>query len=119
MTELYHAQWSITIKDLVDLTPIKARNLVVRCFATAQKEVFARINQTLQVGDDVSLFNSVEGMVRLTFREIGADFDKPTKESLRDVINQLAKKSASWGTPPDIIANHKQILFGVLDNLPD
>lgn len=115
----FYAQWSITAQDLSGITPIKARDLIVKWFATAHKEIFARVNQTLQVRDDVSLFNSAEGMVRLTFREVGADFNRPDKENLRKVINQLAKKAAGWGTPPEVLATHKQILFSVLDNLED
>ncbi len=111
-------RWSISESDLSDLTPSKARDLIVKCFYEAQKETFLRSRQQLGIrSSDEDIHASVVSGVRLAFKEADGDFDKPTKESLMNVVGVLAKKSASWGTPEDIIEHHKKQIQKVLERL--
>jgi len=116
--ESAHAKWVVPATDLVGLTPEKARELIVRCFLEAQKETFARARERLgQTPTEATLLASVEGAVRLAFRESGGDFDRPTAQSLEKVVEVLARKAGSWGTPEDVIHHHKGQIGRVLSVL--
>ncbi len=120
MTEKERFQrWHLKEDDLVDLTPSKARDLIVKCFFEAQKETFARAKQDLGIGKDKELMTSVVGSIKLAFKGVGEDFDNPTRASLLKVVDWLAKKAASWGTPPDIINYHKSQIQKIIGMLRD
>jgi len=111
--------WKLPESQLVDLTPEKARDLVVECFYYAQHETFLRTKQKLGVTrlDETSLRASIVGAVRLAFDEIGGDYDHPTVASLRSAIAVLARKAESWGTPMDIIQHHARQIGRVLSRM--
>jgi hypothetical protein len=111
-------RWEFKDGDLKDLTTSKARDLIIQCFFDAQKETFLRAKQDLgkQTGDS-ELYNSVKASVKLTFKEVGADFDNPSKDDLGSVVQTLARKASSWGTPEDIIKHHKDQIMRILGAL--
>ncbi len=101
-------RWNVRTTDLVDMTPIKARDLIVKCFFEAQKETFLRSRKDLGLDtSDEDLYASVVGAVRMAFNEIAGDFDNPSKEQLFQVVEVLARKAKAWGTPEDIVEHHK------------
>ena len=111
-------RWVLCPDDLLDMTPIKARDLIVKCFYEAQKETICAAGRKIgQVQNDAELRNTVIGAVRLAFREAAADFDDPTKGSLMAAVQILARKSQQWGTPPDIVERHKAQIERVLQIL--
>ncbi|MEW5764520.1 MAG: hypothetical protein ACOYXN_09415 [Acidobacteriota bacterium] len=113
--ELSHVKWVVPAADLLNLTPEKARGLIVRCFLEAQKETFARARERLgQTPTEEALLANVEGAVRLAFRESGGEYDRPTPESLGKVVEVLARKAGSWGTPDDVIRHHRDQIGRVL-----
>ncbi len=113
-----YTKWVVPATDLVDMTPEKARGLIVRCFLEAQKETFTRARERLgQIPTEAVLLASVEGAVRLAFREAGGNYDHPTAQSLEKVVEVLARKSASWGTPEDVILHHKHQIGRILSVL--
>ena len=112
-------RWSLKESDLDDLSPLKARDLIIKCFFEAQKETFARAKQDLGIAKDEELMTSVVGSVRLAFRGVEEDFDNPTKKSLLKVVGSLARKAASWGTPQDIINYHKSQIEKIIGLLAD
>jgi hypothetical protein len=113
-----HPLWSVGASELAGMEPAQARDLIVRCFFEAQKETFARAQSHFgPVPDDASLLATVQGAVRLAFREAGGDFDHPTVRALNDSVNVLARKAASWGTPAEVIAHHKGEIEKVLKAL--
>lgn len=111
--------WNLPESQLVDLTPEKARDLVVECFYYAQHETFSRTKQRLGMThlDNASLRASLVGAVRLAFDETGGDYDQPTTASLGRAIAVLARKAESWGTPMDIIRHHAEQIGRVLDRM--
>lgn len=109
---------TFTDEDLVDLTPRRARDLVVQCFFNAQVETFRRAATKLGAGaSQEQLQRTVEGAVRLAFRSTKGDFEHPTKESLMAAVMDLAGKASAMGTPHDIIEHHKQQLGRVFEVL--
>ena len=114
-----YVRWFLDDADLLDMTPIKARDLIVKCFYEAQKETIAAAGKRIgQVQNDDQLRNTVIGAVRLAFRDAAADFDYPTKVSLMAAVQILARKSQQWGTPPDIVEHHRAQIERVLQILP-
>ncbi|MDA8431453.1 MAG: hypothetical protein M0Z60_00655 [Nitrospiraceae bacterium] len=111
-------RWSLEKSDLDDLTPEKARDLIIKCFFEAQKETFARTRQGLGISfNDGDLRATVEGSIKLAFKTVGEDISKPSKAGLMRVVESLSKKAASWGTPQDIIDYHKSQIAKIIDIL--
>ncbi len=111
-------RWRLKEEDLRDLSPEKARDLIVKCFYEAQKETFARSKQLLGLRDDEKqLQTSVLSAIRLAFKETGGDFNNPTKNSLTKVVEVLGRKSKAWGTPEDIIEYHRSQIMRVIAEL--
>lgn len=95
-------------EDLSNLTPVKARDLVVRCFFNAQHETFERAAAVMgKAPEESEMRKMVEGAVRLAFRSAGGDFEAPSRETLLAAVEKLASKAAAMGTPNDIIEHHK------------
>ncbi|MBA4372027.1 MAG: hypothetical protein C0402_04110 [Thermodesulfovibrio sp.] len=119
MTEIKKfTRWHLQDEDLTGLNPVKARDLIVKCFFEAQKETFARIKQDMGGStSDKDLMNNVLASIKMVFREVGSDFESPTKEGIMKAVETLAKKAGSWGTPPDIIEFHKGQIMKVLGYL--
>ncbi len=108
-------RWKVNEEDLANLTPAKARDLIIKCFFEAQAETISRAKQDL--GKTASLdevMKSVESIIRLTFKEVGCNFENPSKMELGKVVETLAKKADAWGTPPDIIEHHKGQIMNIL-----
>ena len=108
--------WKVPPSELVELTPQRARDLVVECFYFAQHETLARVKQRMGAAsvDDASVRANVLGAVRLAFKETGGDFDYPSVHSLHNVIDVLAKRAGSWGTPDDIVKHHHDQILAML-----
>jgi hypothetical protein len=113
-------KWSVSNNDLMFLTPEKARDLLIECFFTAQKETFAGVKEkTKKFVSDREIRTTVIAGVRAVFKEIGADFEHPKKKDLAQVVDILSAKAKSWGTPAGIIEHHKAEIGKVLEKLKD
>jgi hypothetical protein len=101
-------RWEVCEKDLSGMDPIKARDLIIKCFFEAQKESIARGKRGLDLEvSDASIMDSVRAGVQMAFSEAGGNFDAPDMQSLNLVVEVLARKAKSWGTPQDVIDHHK------------
>ncbi len=110
-----YKRWHVTQDDLKEMSPAKARDLIVKCFFEAQKETFARASEHLgQKQNDDQLMGTVRSAVRLAFKEAEQNYDAPTKAGLGSVVARLASKASTWGTPGDIVAHHKAQIEKVL-----
>jgi DNA-binding response OmpR family regulator len=113
-----YGRWEFKDEDLMDMTPAKARDLIIRCFFEAQKETFARAKKGLgREVSDPAIHRSIKTVVELACAEAEGNFDSPSKEDLVKVVQTLALKASLWGTPPDIIEYHKGQISKVLGNL--
>jgi hypothetical protein len=115
--ERFH-RWCLKEEDLKDLNPARAKDLIINCFYEAQKETFARSKQSLGLpADEAQLLASVLSAIKLAFKEVGEDFDRPAKKSLIKVVEVLGRKSMAWGTPQDIIEYHRGQIMRVIGEL--
>lgn len=113
----YH-RWALHAADLLDMTPLKARDLIVQCFFEAQKETFVRAGEQLgRHQDPAQLMATVRSAVKMTFQSTGGDFEAPTRATLEAVVEALARKASTWGTPEDVMEHHKKQIQSVLRRL--
>lgn len=111
-------RWFITQRDLANITPLKARDIIIKCFYTAQKETFFRSKQDKKLPTaDKDIMTTVTGAIRAVFGSIGADYDNPTTANLFQVIEILGANAKSWGTPQDIIEHHQKQIMNMLSHL--
>lgn len=107
-TEDQFKKWDLDERNLRNLTPIKVRDLIIECFYTAQAGTFKKVKEMSKLEfKEKDILTSIVASVRLGFAEADGDFDNPTKEVLAKVVDFLAAKAASWGTPKDLIEHHK------------
>lgn len=89
------------------LTPIDVRDMIVDCLTGAHGARFAAHRDALGLSADPgAVRESVEGMVRLAFKQARGDFDHPDSASLCAAVNILAERSLSWGTATDVVFEH-------------
>jgi len=111
-------RWSVRPSDLLNLTEVKARDIIVRCFVEAQKETFHHASERLGAPTDPqSIEKSMAASVRMVFKEVDHDFDQPTLPGLETVVERLARSAQSWGTPEDVVLHHKGQIEKVLRKL--
>jgi len=113
-----YKRWNVSEKDLENLTPEKAKDLIEKCIFEAQNETIKTVAQAQGKGisEDV-LKGMVTDATRDAFDEVGGSYDKPNYGSLYKVVYFFAANSGSWGTTSDIIAHHKKQMEIVLDKL--
>ncbi|PKQ16527.1 MAG: hypothetical protein CVT67_03780 [Actinobacteria bacterium HGW-Actinobacteria-7] len=113
-------RWVVSEAELIELDAYKARDLVVKCFLTAQRITFAQTKETMGLpGDEKALERSVLGAVRVAFKRAGGDFDQPTKETIVGACDALASTAASWGTPESVVHHHQEQMMKVIGRLPE
>lgn len=119
MVKEEYTQWCPKPTDVVDPTPAKVRSLLIDCFFEAQKMTMIQAGQSLGTKTDAdTLRANVEGVIRLGFKEVGADFETPTKSGMIAVMNVLARKASAWGTPKEIIDHHRDTMMEIIQKLP-
>lgn len=101
-------RWFLNEHDVEGLTPVKARDLIMRCFYEAQKETYARSRQSLGLTtSDDAIAQSILATLKLVFKEVDAVYEQPSAQDLMKVVEVLARKAMAWGTPEDVIQHHK------------
>ena len=108
-------RWRLEASDVRGLDASRARDLVINCFFEAQKETLSRAKQKIGMENttDEEMKRTTATIVRMAFKDIGADFDNPTPKTLEQVVGILAQKAEAWGTPEDIIDHHRAQLVAM------
>jgi len=99
------------------VTPLQARDAVIRCFLKAHKQVLDEMKEYGSFNSKEELENmqklNVRLMVKNFFLDVNGDFDNPDKESIKKVIDKL-KDYATHFRNKKVIRKHyneiKQIL---------
>ena len=113
-----YPRWFVTPKDLTDLTPVKALDLITMCFFEAQKETLSSASKQLgRELDEEQLRQTVKAGIRVACKEQNVDCEHPTKQGLELVVQSLARKASTWGTPEHIVKHHQMQIQKVLERL--
>lgn len=96
------------------VTPLQAREAVLKCFFQAHKEV---LNDMIEYGEfkdkeDLEHMQKldVELMVKNFFKEAKADFENPTKESLTKVCDMLADYAKHFRNKKIVTKHYREIM---------
>jgi hypothetical protein len=113
-------RWVCVPSDLVDLTPVHARDLIIECFSQARYETQRCSPTAADPAADLDAFRR-EGdrAVRDAFARTGSDFEHPSKASLERVVKALAEESRKASTPVDVVRHHEQQIAMILGELTD
>jgi hypothetical protein len=111
-------KWTASNEQLFGLDLAKARDLVVECFYTAQKDKFQALKEKAGIpSSEKDVYDSITVMVRLAFVEVEGDFQQPTKEKLLKVVDFLNAREVMWGTPRDVVEHNKAQMLKVVNKL--
>lgn len=111
-------KWNISEDDMQDLTPIKVRNLLIRCFTYAHmEEVYEKKSKRQTYGDYEIVRQSIKGEIEITFKQIEADYNNPTRFTLSKVLDMLSKKQINRNMSSQIINHHKSQLQKAINRL--
>lgn len=115
----------MTIIYGVDTTkPVSAhdvRDAIVSCFVAAHAEALDDLkNYAAEMKPEeferMKVIN-VQQMVRGFFKDVGGDFEEPTKESIMNVIEKLKGFAANFRNP-EIISKHYSEIIELVQALP-
>ncbi len=113
-----YKRWVLSGSDLIELTPLKAKGLIEKCFYDAQKEIYITSKKRLNVPfDDNKVRESIRATIRLAINHVGGDQDNTSKETLYKVLDILEQKAKSWRTPDELIEYHKRQIVRALNLL--
>ena len=99
--------WKIPEEKLSgELSATDVRDLMVECFWQAQRESFARAATTVGRSLD-GVRQTILTVVKIAFENSGGHFDRPTKQTLEQVLPLLVAKAGAFGTPEDIVKHHE------------
>jgi len=111
-------EWNISSNDYLNLTPKKALYVMTRCFIYAHlEEVIAAKSRRLTYDDYDQVKDSLIAEIKLSFRQVQEDINKPSKSGLFKVLNLLSEKQINRGAPAGIINNHRSQLSKLFDTL--
>lgn len=115
-----HSRWTLSENDLAGLTPLKARDLLLKCFFEAQKETLVQAEKRIfGSADEERIKADTLKMTKSLATTFHVDFENPTKTGLLKLLEEMVKMSLAWGTPQEIVDYHKNQIVRMLDTLHD
>lgn len=101
-------------------TPRDVRDAIIKCFISAHSEIMEEYMEKAADNDPQELEEmkkiNVEQTVRNYFREIGEDYENPTKESLIKVSEKLVEYAKAF-RKPEIIEKHYGEIMELINKL--
>ena len=112
-------EWSLSERLPAEISPERARDIVLECFATVHGPHYAATKAHIGVSvDEATIRRSVKGTLRIAFKNAGGDFEHPDRDMLERVVRYLRDKSLSWGTPAHVVEKHQRDIARVLMRVP-
>ena len=103
-----------------NVTPVMVRNAIIQCFYEAHCNVLELARETFghppKKRFEEMKKKHVTELVHDVFHRIGGDYNKPTKDSLLKVLEEL-KKFASIYRRPEIIKKHVSEIMLLINKL--
>ena len=91
------------------VTPIMARDALIKCFLDAHKEVLEQMKEFHEFRNEAEFDEmkkmNVEVLVRKKFDEIGAPYNNPTKKQIAKVCEKVAEYANNF-RKKDIVQRH-------------
>jgi len=103
------------------VTPIKVRDAIIRCFEEAHAEVLNAMRTYVHPKSEEEYEElkklQVEALIRKYFGEIQADFENPKQEDLVKICDKLAEFAAHFRSQ-DIIKKHYDEIMKLINLIP-
>jgi hypothetical protein len=103
-----------------NVTPVMVRDAIIQCFYEAHCNVLELARETLgrppRKKFEEMKKSHVKELIQDIFHTIGGDFDKPTKEILLKVLDNL-KEFASIYRKPKVIKKHVSEIMQLINEL--
>lgn len=112
-------RWTFKKSDLIDLSPQKVRDLIIKCFCEAQTEAYriARHNLGEKPSTEEQLGKNMENFIKAAFLATGGNFENPTVDNLSEAVEFLARRAIAWKTPMEIVNHNKGQILKVIEIL--
>lgn len=92
-----------------EITPKKVLGAVTECFVQAHKEVLDEMKEYHEFKSDEEFEQmkqmDVQMIIKSIFKDLGADFDNPTKADLLKAVEKLAEYAVNF-RKPEIVKKH-------------
>ncbi|MCE5203071.1 MAG: hypothetical protein ABFC80_00940 [Coriobacteriales bacterium] len=113
--ERAYSEWRPKRNLPPQLSALEARDIMFECCYTLHGPHFELTKSSLGIrSDEQRVKQSVKGMLRLAFKRVDGDYDRPTRDHLLKVIEVMSEQSLSWGTPEDVVDRHMNELRRVM-----
>ncbi len=103
-----------------DVTPIMIRDAIIQCFYEAHCNVLELARETFGHPPEKKFEqmkkSHIKELIQDIFHRVGGDFNKPTKDNLLKVLDNL-KEFASIYRRPDVIKKHISEIMLLINKL--
>ena len=97
-----------------EITPIIVRDAIVRCFKDAHKEILNEKNKHHEYESESEQETlehmQIELIIMSAFDDAQEDFENPTKEGIKKVLNLLAEFASKYRKPEIIKKHYNEIM---------
>jgi len=102
------------------ITPIQVRDAVIECFYLAHQEILEEIREyeKTKTEEEIELMKhlDVKVLVKEFFKEVGGDYEQPTKEAIQNVCEKLSEYAANF-RDKKIIEKHYGEIMKLIEKL--
>ena len=103
-----------------NVTPVMVRDAIIQCFYEAHCNVLELARESFghppQKKFEEMKKSHVKDLIHDIFNKVGGDFNKPTKDNLLKVIDNL-KEFASIYRKPDVIKKHVSEIMSLINKI--
>jgi hypothetical protein len=103
-----------------EVTPIMVRDAIIDCFLKAHSNVLDEMRNYSDFKSEEEIIKmkqkNVKSLVESKFKEVGGDFNNPTKDTLMQVIVKLAEYASEF-RDPIIIDRHFDEIMSLINKL--
>lgn len=97
-----------------EITPLIVRDAIVKCFVNAHREVLGQMKEyskfkSKKEFDDIKNM-SILFLIESLFKDVGGDFNNPTKDDILKVIKKLAEIAAQFREPEIVEKHYNEIM---------
>jgi len=103
-----------------EITPIMVRDAIIDCFTKAHSDILEEMKDYTDSEYEEKIEKmkqeTVKSLVESKFKEIGGDFNNPTKNTLIQVVMKLAEYASAFRDPA-VIDKHIDEILKLIDKI--
>jgi hypothetical protein len=102
------------------ITSEKVRNALVTCFTEAQNDMMKCMKTSApSISDEIIKKLSVDLIIKTSFEKAGVDFENPTKDGLKKVIEELITYARKVFRDEEIIQKHAKEINMLIEKIKE